>query len=122
MQVSGNQIHNQRIIDILECWLDERGRKPGPLFVRMLKGNKITDMPISGQTIYDVVVRRYLECGLTRFSPHDLRRTFATNLLESGEDIFVVQELMAHSSADTTKLYDKRDIKKIRAASRALPL
>lgn len=111
-----------RIIDILECWLDERGRWPGALFVRVYKGGSISDEPISGQTVYNVVVRRYIEAGLDALTPHDLRRSFATHLFSQGEDVFTVQDLMGHSSSDTTKVYDKRKKDKNIRASKALPL
>lgn len=113
---------NDRVIDILETWLEERGRKDGPLFVRILKGGKVTDKPISGQTVYDIIIRRYKEAGLSRLTPHDLRRTFATNLLLNGEDLFVVQDLMGHASIETTKKYDKRGEKQKIYAGRSLPL
>lgn len=113
---------NDRVVDILEAWLEERGRQEGPIFVRIRKGGKITDNPISGQSVYDIVIRRYKEAGLTRLTPHDLRRAFATNLLANGEDLFIVQELMGHSTLETTKTYDKRgEAEKVRAG-RSLPL
>jgi site-specific recombinase XerD len=55
-------------------------------------------------------------------TPHDLRKTFATNLLENGEDIFTVQALMDHASIETTKIYDKRSDSVKKKASKALPL
>lgn len=113
---------NDRVIDILECWLDERGREPGPLFVRIRKGGKISNEPISTQTVYDIVVRRYKEAGLERLTPHDLRHTYATNLLESGVDIMIVQELMGHANLETTKIYDHRKDKHKDGAAKALPL
>ena len=113
---------NSRVIDIIECWLDERGRKPGPLFTRVFKGNRITELSISPQTVYDIIVRRYKEAGLKKMTPHDLRRTYATNLLANGEDLFVVQDLMNHASLETTKKYDKSDDKMKIKAAKALPL
>ncbi len=113
---------NDRVIDIIECWLDERGRHPGPLFNRIRRGGNITDQPISSQTVYEIIVRRYKESGLERLTPHDLRRTYATNLLESGTDIFIVQELMGHSHLNTTKTYDKRGDEEKVIAGKALPL
>ena len=113
---------NNRVIDILECWLDERGREPGPLFVRIRKGGKISNEPISTQTVYDIVVRRYQKAGLERLTPHDLRHTYATNLLESGVDIMIVQELMGHANLETTKIYDHRKDKHKIVAAKALPL
>lgn len=113
---------NNKVVDILETWINERGRHPGPLFLRIRKGDRITDSPITDKTVYDIIIRRYMECGLERLTPHDLRRTFATKLLENGEDLFVVQDLMGHALLETTKKYDKRDEKKKIIAGKALPL
>ena len=115
-----NALHN-RNLDIIQVWLDERGLEPGPLFLRARKGNRLVNEPISGQTIYDIIIRRYKEAGLKRLTPHDLRRTFATKLLENGEDVFLVQDLMGHSSVETTKNYDRRHEKAKNKAARALP-
>jgi len=115
-----NALHD-RNLEIIDTWLDERGLAPGPLFLRARKGNRLINEPISGQTIYDVVIRRYKEAGLQRLTPHDLRRTFATKLLENGEDVFLVQDLMGHSSVETTKNYDRRDEKAKTKAAKALP-
>lgn len=115
-----NALHH-RILEILEVWLEERSLMPGPLFLRARKGNRLINEPISGQTIYDIIIRRYKEAGLKRLTPHDLRRTFATKLLENGEDVFVVQDLMGHSSVETTKNYDRRDEKAKKKAAQALP-
>lgn len=115
-----NALHD-RILDIVEVWLDERGLEQGPLFLRAKKGNRLTNEPISGQTIYDIIIRRYKDAGLKRLTPHDLRRTFATKLLENGEDVFLVQDLMGHSSVETTKNYDKRADSAKKKAAKALP-
>ncbi len=115
-----NALHD-RNLDIIQVWLDERGLEPGPLFLRARKGNRLVNEPISGQTIYDIIIRRYKEAGLKRLTPHDLRRTFATKLLENGEDVFLVQDLMGHSSVETTKNYDRRDEKAKKKAAKALP-
>ena len=116
-----NALH-PRILDIIGAWLDERGFEQGPLFQRARKGNRLINEPVSGQTVYDIIIRRYKEAGLKRLTPHDLRRTFATKLLENGEDLFVVQDLMGHASVETTKNYDKRQDKAKQKAARALPI
>lgn len=115
-----NALHNKNL-DIIHTWLDERGLTPGPLFLRARKGNRLVNEPISGQTIYDIIIRRYKEAGLKRLTPHDLRRTFATKLLENGEDVFLVQDLMGHSSVETTKNYDRRADSAKKKAAKALP-
>lgn len=54
------------------------------------------------------------------FTPHDLRRSFATDLLDAGVDIGTVRELMGHESLDTTAIYDRRGDARKREAARAI--
>jgi site-specific recombinase XerD len=59
--------------------------------------------------------------GVARFSPHDCRRTFATNLLDAGVDLATVQRLMRHESSDTTARYDRRQATQDAATARSAP-
>ena len=61
-------------------------------------------------------VRRLLH---NTFTPHDLRRTFAGEMLDAGVDLVTVQKLMGHASPVTTSRYDRRDEKtKMEAATK----
>ena len=73
------------------------------------KGDHVTQDGLTAQTVYDVLARRADQAGVKKFSPHDLRRTFAGDLLDAGADLATVQKLMGHANANTTAGYDRRD-------------
>jgi len=60
---------------------------------------------------------RAKQANVKAFSPHDLRRTFAGDMLDAGADISTVQKIMGHSSANTTASYDRRDKRTKKAAA-----
>jgi site-specific recombinase XerD len=102
--------------DALVDWLAIRGNEPGALFTRIRKGDQVTGDGMTTQAIYFIMQERAAQAGVKAFSPHDMRRTFAGDLLDAGADIATVQKLMGHSSVATTAGYDRRDAKAKRAA------
>lgn len=63
---------------------------------------------LSRQSIWGVLQDRAMSAGITTaISPHSLRHSFATHLLDGGADVRVVQELLGHSSVTTTQIYTK---------------
>lgn len=60
---------------------------------------------LSGRAIYEIVHNVLMSTGATHKSPHSLRHTFATTLLNSGAEINSVKELLGHASLQSTQIY-----------------
>ena len=70
---------------------------------------------ISRQSAWSIVIEAAKACGLeNKVSPHALRHSYATHLLDGGADIRVVQELLGHSSVTTTQIYTLVTIDRLR--------
>jgi len=72
---------------------------------------------ISRQSCWAIVQRAGIRVGLdARLSPHVLRHSCATHMLDHGADLRVVQELLGHASISTTQVYTKVSPERLRAA------
>jgi integrase/recombinase XerD len=65
-----------------------------------------TGKPLSRVTVWSVVKERAAEAGIMKdISPHTLRHSFATHLVNEGADLRAVQEMLGHSDISTTQIY-----------------
>ncbi len=104
----------------IDAWLKFRGHEQGFLFnpFRSRIPNPVHQM--SASAIYRVVKSR-TEMTLEKSSaPHDLRRTFITQLLRQNVDLSTASKLAGHASLATTQIYDKRDEAVTREAALSL--
>ena len=61
--------------------------------------------PIDRQTIYTLITGYAEKCGLDGVSPHTLRHSFATHLVQNSADIRSVQKMLGHADISTTQIY-----------------
>ncbi len=75
--------------------------------------------PLSRVGAWGIVKRRAAEAGITkRVTPHTLRHSFATHLLEGGADLRAVQEMLGHADLSTTQIYTHVDRDYLRGVHR----
>lgn len=103
----------ERIIPVGEVaidWLKTYLRDSRPKLLKDQKADQIFlndhGRPISRQGVWQLIKKLVKEAGIEKdVSPHTLRHSFATHILENGADLRIVQELLGHSDISTTQIY-----------------
>jgi integrase/recombinase XerD len=91
----------------------ERGEGKGRLFLNA-RGR-----PLSRMGAWEILRKYVKRAGLTtRVTPHTLRHSFATHLLEGGADLRAVQEMLGHVDIATTQIYTHVDREYLRSVHR----
>ena len=109
----GNKERTAWVVDnaawAMADWLTVRGTDPGALFVAVNKSGRMANREhMTPKTIYSMLAKRATEAGVKSFSPHDMRRTFVSDLLDAGADITTVSKMAGHANVTTTSRYDRR--------------
>ncbi len=94
--------------EALAAWIAARGDERGPLFVPVDKSGRVTLRRLTPESVLDRLETLAKRAGIARFSPHDMRRSFISDLLDNGADLAVVQAMAGHANPATTSRYDRR--------------
>ncbi len=108
------------VLPLLNTWINTyRGTEPGRLFGRLYKNGRLDlTHPIDPSTVGRITAKRMQDACQISASAHDLRRTFATRLLNKNVDIVTVKNMMGHANIATTSMYDRRDEKPMQDAAK----
>lgn len=102
----------------LAAWLDVRTDVPGYLFGNFTVSRRLRlDRPLNPSSLSRILKKYCDVAGVDPVTPHDLRRTFATRLIDKNVDLVTVKNLMGHASITTTSLYDRRGEEAMRRVS-----
>ncbi len=104
----------------LNAWLKKRGTAPGRVFQAVDKADNIKRDSISPQSVQKILTRRAKIAGIQNITPHDMRRTYATELIHAGTPMPVAQKLMGHASVATTAKYDRSTVEAMIAAVKSI--
>jgi integrase/recombinase XerD len=116
-----NAMLSPQLLELLRLWWREGKRRGVMLPQGWLFPGRNSLEPISTRQINRAVHEAAEAAGIKkRVSPHTLRHSFATHLLEQDVDIRVIQVLLGHSKLDTTALYTRVATKTIRAVTSPL--
>lgn len=109
---------SERALEWLKRYLDVRKDKQKPLFINYRTGTG-TENRLTARSIERMMKKYCMKAGVPLFTtPHTLRHSYATDLLEQGVDLRTIQEFLGHKNIVTTQIYTHVTNKRLRDVHR----
>ncbi|MEK7179889.1 MAG: site-specific tyrosine recombinase/integron integrase [Patescibacteria group bacterium] len=97
---------SSRAKETVKAYLDKRDDMDDALFVQLSKNTSVTSSRLTSRSIERIVKHYAIKAGITKkVTPHVVRHSFATDLLQNGADLRSVQALLGHAHIGTTQIY-----------------
>lgn len=100
---------------------DSLSRKLQKFLEKNIENNYVLsrEKPLTTRTIQQIIKKAAQKAGINKnVTPHTLRHSFATHLLEDGENLFMIQQLLGHKNLETTRIYthiSQEQIRKVKS-------
>lgn len=109
-------------LKLLLLWEHVRAQTPeAALFVAISRtGRVLADRRLTPAAVRYILLRRCVEAGIAPATPHDMRRTAISRLLDAGVDLATAAKVAGHANVQTTAGYDRRGERAVRAAGETL--
>lgn len=104
-------------IAALDAWLECADWGAGALFGRAVRGGCVGERRLADEGVAVILREQTAAAGVAPFTPHDMRRTYISELLDAGADLATIQKMVGHESVTTSAGYERRgDAAKRKAA------
>lgn len=100
---------------------DSLSRKLQKFLEKNIENNYVLsrEKPLTTRTIQQIIKKAAQKAGINKnVTPHTFRHSFATHLLEDGENLFIIQQLLGHKNLETTRIYthiSQEQIRKVKS-------
>lgn len=116
------RIYFESAVPALSKWLEIRDPAATTIFHSFRPAKRGEPSPLSEAGVFYILKKIAEKAKIPTLSPHDVRRTFISDLLDAGVDISEAQKLAGHENVTTTQIYDRRPEVRLKKAASVIKM